>query len=253
MIIEFVGVMGAGKTSLHRRATERLAALGHPVWTHRMVADLAAARCAAALPTAPFHARAIARFRRLLFKTSVAWRSRGAVALAVGHLLRSKRPAGDVLKSLRRFLTCLANYWTARLSIPAEEIVLTDEGVVQKLCAVFIHGSGRVDLAAVRRYARTLPLPDVLVYVVVDAEIARARARVRSRRLAGRFAALQDAELRTVFADTASAFDALVNEIQTATPRAVRIIVVRTDDFERAKATLDAQIASLGVRIYDAA
>ncbi len=250
MIIEFVGLMGAGKTTLHRRAVRRLEALDRSFWTSSLIEE----------GSRPGHQRAVraftngsrilfARPRRFAFRALASWRSRGLFSIAVYQLLKSGRPYRDRLKGLRWFLTDLGKHQTARSNISPKHIVLFDEGLVQRVFNIFIHGSGEIDVAGLRDYARVLPLPDVLIYLVVDSEVAVRRTQARpSSSLSMRFRALDSAQLSRVFADAARALDVLVGEVRIADRRRVNVIVIDTNDLDVAKAKFDAQVVPLLVR-----
>ena len=218
--------MGAGKTTLHRHAVQRLVAAGRPVRMPRVVSG-------GYLP--------LSRLRRLVFKLRVSWRSRRLVIVALRHLLASGRPRKDILKGLRWFLTDLGNHWTARLTA-SDQIILLDEGLVQRMFNVLVHGYGAIDLAGIKDYARALPLPDVLIYVVANPDVAMSRTQSRSSRLSRRFRKLKDTQLESVFAGAARALDVLVNEIRATAPQSVNIIVIDTSDFETAKKKFSAMI-----------
>ena len=160
MIVEFVGLMGAGKTTLHRRAVQRLEVLGRSFWTSGTIDEA----CSRRIP--------LARARRLAFRARASWASRRLFSITLRQLLKSGRPYRDSLKGLRWFLTDLGNHRTARSAMPDNHIVLFDEGLVQRVFNIFIHGRGDIDVAGLKDYVRALPLPDVLVYLVVDSEVA---------------------------------------------------------------------------------
>jgi len=241
MVVEFVGVMGAGKTTLHRRAVEKAEALGCPVWTTGAVGTLSGLRSRRLRPSPS----ALVALRRYAFRIWASWRSRHLVVLAVRHLGSSGRNLSDRVKGLRWFLTDLGNHWTARLRIPSRHVVLFDEGLAQRAVNLFIHGCGAVDLSGVRRYARTIPLPDVLVHVVVDPETARRRAGARGANLSSRFNGLSDDELRGVFNDASRALDALVAEVRYTKRHAVTVLTIDATELNSASQAFDAQFDRL--------
>ncbi len=232
MIIEFIGLMGAGKTTLHRETVQRLNGQGRAVWTPRMLGSL----CGSGR---------FARVRRLWFRLRASWWSRALVTLAVLHLFRSGRPLRDKLRGLRWFLTSLGNRWKARRSLTADEVVLMDEGLAQRVFNIFIHGCGDIDLAGVRQYARVQPVADVLVYLRVNSEIATMRTATRSKRIPRRFRSLDRDQLSVMFANAEQALDTLVDEIRISAPDRVTTIVVDTDDFMAARRDLAEQLDRL--------
>ena len=232
MIIEFVGLMGAGKTTLHRETVQRLNDQGRTIWTPRMLGDL----CGKGR---------FARARRLWFRLQASWWSRALVVLAVLHLFGSARPLRDKLRGLRWFLTSLGNRWKARQSLSANEVVLIDEGLAQRVFNIFIHGCGDIDLDGVRKYARAQPLPDVLIYLTVHSDVATLRTASRSKKIPRRFRSLNRAELGVMFANAGQALDTLVEEIRKSAPSRVHVIVIRTDDLPAARRELEAQVDAL--------
>jgi thymidylate kinase len=253
MIIEFIGLMGAGKTTLHRGIVKRLGDSGRAVWTTRMLGEL----CGGAHQRANQRAKTLmrgrahpllARQRRLWFRARVSWWSRGLLGLAAHHIFRSGRAFKDKLTGLRWFLTSLGNHWKAREVARADEVVLIDEGLAQRVFNVFIHGRDEIDLSGVRQYARRLPLPDVLVYLTVNSDVATRRTDARSKKLPARFRSLNRSELGTMFGNAARALDVLVEEILVANPRPIKIIVIDTSDWDKARVELDAHIDALLAR-----
>jgi thymidylate kinase len=244
MIVEFVGLMGAGKTTLHERAVRRLESAGRPFRTPRTVAGADGSRQDAPIASSNGSHLPLARLRRLVCRMRASWRSRRLVALAVRHLFGSGRPYGDTLKGLRWFLTDLGNHWSARLTVPSDHVVLLDEGIVQRMFNIFVHGGGRIDLAGIKAYARALPAPDVLIYLMVSSDVAMHRTQMRSGGLSQRFRGLTHTQLQGVFADAARALDVLVNEIRKSAPHPL-IVVIETSDLERARQELSARLDAI--------
>jgi thymidylate kinase len=231
MIIEFIGLMGAGKSTLHRETVERLIGPNRTVWTPRMLGQ----SCGRGR---------FARVQRLWFRMRAAWRSRTLVVLAMIHLFRSNRPFRDKLKGLRWFLTSLGNRWKARQSLGTGDVALIDEGLAQRMFNIFIHGAGDIDLDGVRKYARALPLSDVLVYLTVDPHIAAMRTAARTKKLPRRFRSLDREQLSVMFANAEQAIDTLVDEIRLR-PNCAQVIVIESDDLPAARRQLTAQIDAL--------
>jgi len=245
MIIEFVGLMGAGKTTLHRQAAERLAKLDRRCWTPKMVAS----SCGAGPDSAQridgvLSSAILARSRRLAFRLKASWWSRQLVSLAVQQLCFCRQPHRDRLRRFRWVLTALGNHWTARLKVPREDIVLFDEGLVQRAITVFVHGKKSVDVSRLRCYPRAIPLPDILIYLRVDPEVARARVLRRPSSLARRFRSLSERELRDTFTDTALSLDALVTEIRE-TAKTVKVVAIDANDIQQAMTALDQEIMTV--------
>jgi thymidylate kinase len=217
MIVEFVGMMGAGKTTLYRETLQRLNGRGMTAWTPQMLTEL----CGSS---------GLAYHRRFWFRLQSAWRSRGLAVLALRHLARSERTWEDKFTGLRWFLASLGNQWTAREALTPDQIMLIDEGLGQRLFNIFVHDAGEVDLAAVRQYARAQPLPDVLVYLTVNPEVALERALTRSRKLPPRFKSLDRTQLSALFANTAKVFDVFVDELRATASLPIDILVIHSTD-----------------------
>lgn len=228
MIIEFIGLMGAGKSTLHRETVERLTGRHGTIWTPRMLGQ----SCGRGR---------FGRLQRLWFRMRAAWRSRTLVVLAMTHLFRSHRPFRDKLKGLRWFLTSLGNRWKARQSLGVGDVAVVDEGLAQRMFNIFIHGAGDIDLDGVRKYARAHPPSDVLVYLKVDPQIAAMRTATRTKKLPRRFRSLDREQLATMFANAEQAIDTLVDEIRRR-PNCVQVIVIQSDDLPAARRQLTSQI-----------
>jgi len=226
MIIEFIGLMGVGKTTLYQMTIDRLRAHGRAVWTPSMLDEQ----------------RGKGRLWRLVSKMRASWESPAVVALAIRHLFASGRSWDDKLRGCRWFFTSLGNRWRSRVTLAPGEIAVIDEGLGQRMLNLFVHDAGAVDLAGVRRYAGAQPLPDVLVYLTVNSDIAMERALARERALPQRFDALEPERLRAMFANTAQAFDVFVSEIRSVASQPVQIIVIRTEDLAEAGRELAARI-----------
>lgn len=232
MIIEFIGPMAAGKTTLHRNTVQRLSAQGRTVLTPQMLGEL----CGSGR---------FGRPRRLWFRFRASWRSRALVLLAARHLLTSGRRWSDKLIGFRWFLTSLGNRWKAHLTLVGQEVALIDEGVSHRMFNVFVHDGGKIDLAAVRRYARVQPLPDVLIYLTLPPETAMLRALTRSKKMPPRFRSLNHRELNSMFVNAAQALDVLVHEIQTTASRPVKILVIPSEDLTTARRELSAHLDAI--------
>ena len=232
MIIELIGLMGAGKTTLYRQAVERLNGRGHSVWTNEVLGELCGSGRLACL-------------RRLWFRTRSSWWSRRLTIVALRHLSRNGRSWRDTLTALRWFLTSLGNRWKARQILAPDQLALIDEGLGQRLFGIFIHDAGEIDLNGVRQYARVQPLPDVLIYLTVDPQVATMRVLTGSKTLPPRFRSLDRVQLRTMFDNAAHALDVLVDEIRRTASDQVRIVVIRSEDLIAARRELDEHIDAI--------
>ena len=241
MIIEFVGLMGAGKTTLHHKTVQSLTSRGCTVWTPRMLGQLCGNACFWMPPPLRHD---LARLTRFWFRVKAAGRSRTLVWLAIRHLMTSGRPLRDKLRGLRWFLTSLGNHWRARRRLPSDQIILIDEGLAQRVFSVFIHGCSEINLEGVRRYARTLPRPDVLVYLKVSAAVATSRTAARTKALPQRFQSLTGVQLNQLFARASVALDIFVEEMRTV-DSGPRILVIEGDDSHLATLEFDRQLEAL--------
>ena len=232
MIIEFIGPMGAGKTTLYQKTIERLHSLGLTAFTPQMLTEL----CGSRRRTYP---------RRLWFRLQSAWWSRRLAVLALRHLSTSQRSWEDKLIGLRWFLSSLGNQWKARRTLAPHQVVLIDEGLGQRMFNIFIHDAGDIDLAGIRRYARAQPLPDVLVYLTVDAEVAIERALARTRKMPPRFQSLDRTQLSALYVNTERAFDVLVDEIRATAPHPIDILVIRSNDHNGNMRGLDEHVDAI--------
>ena len=250
MIVEFVGLPGSGKTTLHQRAVDRLEAFGEPYWTSGTLGE---SKGYVSSWSPRFFPRGIvnalrkvsAKSRRVLSMTEAMLKSHRLVGLAVWYLLMSRRSVHDKVFAARLFFVALGNYWRVRTHTLADQIVLFDEGVVHRAFTVFVDGRREIDLAAIRRYAHMIPLPDVLVYLKVSPDVALERTHARPRGLSRRFQGLSPGQECGVMADSAHMLDVLVDGIQDLVRSTVTIIVIDTNDLRRANAEFDAHAIPL--------
>ena len=210
VIVEFVGLPGSGKTTLWRELRESdalgLVAQGHPGGRGAVV-------------------RAGLRY----------WR---AALVALRVLVRSPRSWEDKLRAARWFLATLAHY-----GVPAE-IVLLDEGLVQRSFLLFAERE-QVDRAVeIERYFNSIPVPDVVIALIVAPAICVDRLHLRPRSVPKRFRGLSPEAVTTAFTAgwqmIEGALAALASSAKPCT-----IVRLAADDLDEAKIRLRQDVVPL--------
>lgn len=180
VIVEILGVAGAGKSTLAADLAERLTALGFPATDSRATRRGgfgAASRMRAGLRAVP------ECIRTALF---VAGR------IARGDLPRSALsrlgPAFQHARQLRLLLGRRV----------AERMAVQEPGRLMDLLTQYLHTRRPLDPAAVRRYMAAGPHADVVIALRARPDVALRHMRARRRGLPQSFRALGDAELEVV-------------------------------------------------------
>jgi hypothetical protein len=217
LVVEFVGIPGAGKSILARRACELLRAAGVPTTLHaHPTVPLPApsnpvAKAVSYLRYAPPFARLGARHPGALLRAAAAVRAtRQRSAMGYFKVLHNLCKTSLLVERCRR----------------QPGVHLVDQGTLQTLWAVAFSARAPGALTPARASGALAALPDVAVVVTAESEDVR-------RRLAGRLVAIGRLEERmradpSVLEDAAAAFravDALIAAIGRAAP-ALRVVHV---------------------------
>jgi hypothetical protein len=141
-IVEFTGAPGAGKSTLAAELRDRILAVGG-----RTIADDSRLRGDRGVAAARFVARHPA-----------------LVLAALRALGASPAPWPDRARTLRRFVRDGAHRELA-LRLPADEVVVFAEGLVQRVLGLCVDPGRPPRAADVGRYARHVPPPAVVVLV----------------------------------------------------------------------------------------
>jgi hypothetical protein len=234
VIVEFVGIPGAGKSTLARHGAELLRSEGVPVHLHALSEPPRAERVGRG--GWPVHAwnQAVAYGRFLPPIALVALRHPTRAALAVARIAASRQ------RSLRDLLKVVHNLFRTTLLVERARrlggVHLIDQGVLQVIWAVGFsaapHARGRV----LRLGDALMALPDVAV--VVESDLPTIRERLAQRAVpVGRL----ERELRTdpsALDRAASAFTVVEAVLQRTSESPGRLRVVRVasrceDDLEQ--------------------
>lgn len=232
MNIEFIGLPGSGKTTLHGKLLERLRKMGIPVRTAQsarseMPSDQLSSRLTHQARSDPTTPAKLSRATRVSAYLKAAWVYKRAVLLAARQLFLGRRPLGDKWFGFRLFVVALGRSCEARDSSFEGQVSLLDEGPIQRAFTVFVNGAGEVNHRAAIRYAQLVPLPDVLVYVKVITEVALYRLQERQRGLPVRFQLEEPESVAWVLAQAEQMLDQIASELQQ---QGVKVITVESDN-----------------------
>jgi thymidylate kinase len=203
MIVELIGCTGVGKTTVMRG----LRAHGIGELPTRTMGELVLDRPAlrrVAHPTAVNVAQELYALPAL----AVALRRRRAfLAFASRNLLRHAPSPAERLSRVRAIVRRTGMFEVASRPAHAGELVLSDEGTV--LLAFMFPLDGRpYDTEELARFAKLVPLPDLVVHVRAPLDLLVRRARARTDR--GRQLGAMDAdELELLLRRTSEVFDTL--------------------------------------------
>jgi shikimate kinase len=232
VIIEFMGLPGAGKSTLHRRAALGFQDMGLRVvdgrYLNSQIIGLSRPRAR--------------RIRRILYYLPVVRFYHRTFWLVVGHLVKSRRTLRDKTHAFRWMLASARRYMMAVGE--GEAMVLLDEGPMQRAFTFFVDHGGQVHAQAARSYMKMVPLPDVLVFAKVDPEVTLQRLSQRPRWLPKRFTDASPEQLLRVMSDGQAMFEGMLEEARGRNPEIVTI-VVDTNELDTAWKELEEQLVDL--------
>lgn len=179
-VVEFVGIPGAGKSTLAAAVAAALEAEGRPVVTR---------------PGAPSVAR----------KVRSVVRYRDAVWAALHVLARSTRPMPQRVQALRLVISSLEQYDVADAD-PSDAVHLVGEGSLQRLFLLHVERE-LVRRAGWQRFVTSAPTADVVVLVDTPPAVVRERLGTRDRGLPARLVGLPGAELDDLLGESSRLFD----------------------------------------------
>jgi len=220
LFVEFVGLQGAGKTTLAREVTARLAARGYRV-VHQGKMGVKVVggppREAVRVPGWASHGP-LSRFRVYL---SLHYTLRAVVTSLYGYVIFSRRPSSVSMRAVRSLILLLKRLSNAIRLVGAGEadVILYGQGAVNYLRAV-VASESEADPKKLRRVLR--PLTEHMrrvrwVLVVCDIDVDTAVSRIGSRPKAlGRFDRMDSDDARNALSFegqfTDQVIDALVSE-----------------------------------------
>ena len=221
MIIEFMGIPGAGKTTLHRSLMAALRNAGSDVRSAARDGDVAPGR--------------VGRLRRFGHYVAAGWRWRAALSIFARVLLRSNRSWAEKLFAFRLSIVALARYRIAT-SMGGAGLVLLDEGYLQRCFTLLIEGPAITDPALIERLVAVGPRADLVIHVRPTPETAVARLNGRAQRLAPRLAALSTDDLTATFRFADELFGRMADALNS--DRSATVIAIESDDMEHACQTV---------------
>lgn len=183
---ELAGLPGVGKTTVFRTLVDEL--------RHRDVGvrtpwDLGSGR----------------RLRSLIHHASTAARSWRLLSLVVSLSIRQEQLRFSAFRSLRLLVLALEHQMQHRHPIGGGDILLLDEGVIQRGLKFLVARGFRAPRELVWEYIRRLPvLPDRLLVLETSPERALDRALGRPRGLPPRFQGLTRPQALRLFEDVAA-------------------------------------------------
>ena len=219
MLVEFIGSTGAGKSTVLSQVERRLSNLAGTTTSGKYVAGLLGLG-EVAHPTAQNLIQEVIGFPFFLFSLPEQW---AFVECTLKLLLRSGRPSMTLINNIRSLERKLGAY-TLTKRITGNRIVLVDEGPVLAahfLVPVMSHVAPR-DLSM---FAKTLPLPDLIVYVRAPVPVIVSRT-LRRNDPPREVASLIRSDLARYAESTVTLFDQLVALLRNTLP----ILVVENPD-----------------------
>jgi deoxyadenosine/deoxycytidine kinase len=160
MIVEFIGSTGAGKTTLISEVRRRLAKTAEV----RTSFDVVAARLGLRAVTHPTAQNLIQELVGLPFFIRSLTRQKAFVAFALRLLARQANFTVFTLNNLRSLERKIGVYEIIR-RYAHDRIILVDEGTVLLAHNVFVYSGAFYTPEEIAKFARLMPLPDLIVYV----------------------------------------------------------------------------------------
>ena len=186
MIIEFMGLPGSGKTTLHGKAVGFLGKAACEVWTPEHCWEKERPYYRRSFQGSPsdriinnvlFVHHLLAKVPSLLCYFYIHRHFVFLLLRYINHFPHRFRYRALLTKY---FLIDLFQYSSFRKrSMIKNKWILIDEGLVQHVYTLFVHKSGLLDCRAIKSYLRRVPLPDLLIYITADPELCFERMEKR--------------------------------------------------------------------------
>ena len=218
MILEFVGLPGAGKTTLCNDLRLSLAS----------TESNRPSKSSVAVPRKP------------LRKAMGAIRNPRVALLAARALLTSPRSWHEKGLAARWFLATLSLYPPRNRSQP--DLIL-DEGLLQRSFLIFLEQGGFGPSERVARYVEVIPLADIVIMVELTPAESLARLQSRERPPPLRFRTMTESDLRDTFSAGAELFDFVLARAQQRRGGSIQVIRIPGNDLDLAKQRLAVEIA----------
>lgn len=160
MIIEFIGSTGAGKTTLISEVQCRLAEQAQAVTSFDLIAGLLGLRRV----THPTVRNLIQDFVGLPFFIGSLYQHRAFVIFALKTLARHKSYTFFTVNYLRSIVRKIGTYEIVK-RYNHNRIILVDEGTVLSAHILFVFTSTIYSQEDIEKFARLVPLPELIVYI----------------------------------------------------------------------------------------
>lgn len=175
MIIEFVGSTGAGKTTLASKVQRRLVEQAQVVTSFDLVAELLGLRRV----TNPTLRNLIQDLVGLPFFIRSLYQHRAFVVFALKTLARQRSYTFFNINYLRSIVRKIGTYEIVK-QYHHDRIILVDEGTVLSAHLLFVYASTIYSQEDIEKFARLVPLPELVVYIKAPVESLVRRSLQRS-------------------------------------------------------------------------
>ncbi len=228
MIIEFTGLPGCGKSTFSNNVYDFLQSKKYPVWTpseywKKMGLQRKVSRSKRVLAVIEKSAELVkAAVKNIELICAISW----------GEVLRNNSPSNIPL-IINSFLSNLAEMGLAKKVSSRGTTALLDEGVVHRAYSLLNFPNKAVNLKSIERYARTVELPDVLVYIRLNKKICLER--ILKRGVPLRMAKLHKSEMIEMLANGELLLDTLIEAITGCRVSGCSVLEIDTETFPSEK------------------
>ena len=186
MIIEFMGLPGSGKTTLHAKAVQSLEEMACQVWTPEHYWE----------KQRPYYHRSFqgSRFNRM--KNGILFINQliSKVPSVLKYFFKNRSFVLFLWRNINNFhytleyRVLLIKYFMIDLfpyssfsehAFDRNNVILIDEGLIQHMYTLFVHKKRFLEQEALRRYLSYAPLPNLLIFIESDPEVCFERMEKR--------------------------------------------------------------------------
>lgn len=174
MIVEFIGSTGAGKTTLIAEVQRQLAKTTDVISSF----DLIAAKLGLGEVTSRTAKNLIQEIYGFYYLIRALPRHNAAITYSLRMLARKSDSAILTLNNVRSLVRKLGVYEILRRQ--QDNIILVDEGTVLLAHVLFVYNKAFYTADEIAKFAKLIPLPDVIVYVKAPTDILIKRSLQRT-------------------------------------------------------------------------